>query len=74
MEVIECEHAKRLRANGKHPNMADALLNLGETDAGNPVVLHVCIDCWRVITGVVLERLAILALRQSLQHSDEQVS
>ena len=64
MEILECEHAKRLRANGKKPNMANELIPLGETDAGNPVILHVCIDCWRVITGVVMERIAILALRK----------
>jgi hypothetical protein len=66
-EISECEHAKRIREKGRKPNMAPRVFSLGETVEGNTVLLHVCIDCWRVLLGSILGEFVADVLRRELR-------
>jgi hypothetical protein len=47
--------------------MAPSVLSLGETVDGDTIMLHVCIDCWRVLLGTVLGEFVAEVLRRELR-------
>jgi hypothetical protein len=66
-DIRECEHALAVRHKGGHPSMANSLINLGANAEGEIVVLHVCVECWQQIVGLVLAEIVESAIRREVR-------